>query len=516
MWKKKVRKTLAFLLAVITAASLGGCGSSGDSDSASADADTAAAATDTGADASAAETEETADNGETVNIVWRRHVDVENADEKKVEEAINAYIEPKIGVTVTIITDISNPDLSMMLAAGEEVDLFWDAEWAAGGGLTMINSNGAYDVTDLLPQYPDLYNSIPEQFWEAAKVNGRNYFIPIYKEAATGKGCMVPNLWVEKYGWDLSSIKSLYDLTPMLQQLHDDGVDYPYVTFGTGYDRATGTFVDIDNTGIGFDWDGDQTKIVGRAFTDSYKEFLDLMYSWNQAGYINSSEASRGLDSAAQLEMFAQDEIGFMLWDTIPANEETAFERYGVDMKVVEWVPGRYNLRSVYGSAYSINAKTTKVDACLKFLQLLYTDPALADLALYGIEGTHWNMDEEGRVVKVPDSGYLYGGAWCVTNVMAPDIMETEPADKKEQYAEFNASCEPQLGGSFTFDSSSVSAERAAIVNVNSEYQGLLEGGWVDPDEYLPQYQEALKNAGIDTYIAEMQRQYDEYVQSQQ
>ena len=61
------------------------------------------------------------------------------------------------------------------------------------------------------------------------------------------------------------------------------------------------------------------------------------------------------------------------------------------------------------------------------------------------------------------------------------------------------------------FDTTPVKAEAAAVQAVMDEYRLPLENGVIDPDENLPKFRQALKDAGIDTVIAEKQRQLDEW-----
>ena len=51
----------------------------------------------------------------------------------------------------------------------------------------------------------------------------------------------------------------------------------------------------------------------------------------------------------------------------------------------------------------------------------------------------------------------------------------------------------------------------AAVQSVFDQYRLPLENGVIDPDENLPKFIQALKDAGIDTVIAEKQRQLDEW-----
>ena len=90
----------------------------------------------------------------------------------------------------------------------------------------LVSGKAAYDLSELLPG-TDLYNSIPEAVWESSRYNGKDYFIPCYKESSEGYDLVYPTEKALKYGWDLSSVKKLEDLEPMLEQLKQDGVKYP-------------------------------------------------------------------------------------------------------------------------------------------------------------------------------------------------------------------------------------------------------------------------------------------------
>ena len=65
----------------------------------------------------------------------------------------------------------------------------------------------------------------------------------------------------------------------------------------------------------------------------------------------------------------------------------------------------------------------------------------------------------------------------------------------------------------FSFDNSSVSSEIAAIYAVVDEYRAGLLGGALDLDENYPRFIQKLKDAGIDTVIAEKQKQLDAWAQ---
>ena len=67
-----------------------------------------------------------AENTEPVTINWYRVTWHSNVDEELVENAINEYIEPLIGVNVNIMNDAESTALDLALAAGEEPRVVWN------------------------------------------------------------------------------------------------------------------------------------------------------------------------------------------------------------------------------------------------------------------------------------------------------------------------------------------------------------------------------------------------------
>jgi putative aldouronate transport system substrate-binding protein len=78
----------------------------------------------------------------------------------------------------------------------------------------------------------------------------------------------------------------------------------------------------------------------------------------------------------------------------------------------------------------------------------------------------------------------------------------------------FNKSAVKSKALGFTFDSTSVKTEVAAVTNVTNQYALGLETGTLDPEKVLPQFISKLKGAGIDKIVAEKQKQLDTWAQA--
>ena len=183
--------------------------------------------------ASSGTSDTSADSSDKVEInIYHCTFNIASADSAEVsaiEDAINDYIADKINVKIKL-TDLGQgeyEDKCNLAIANGEANLFWTASWMGSMSTdNLVSGKAAYDLSELLPG-TDLYNSIPEAVWESSRYNGKDYFIPCYKESSEGYDLVYPTEKALKYGWDLSSVKKLEDLEPMLEQLKQDGVKYP-------------------------------------------------------------------------------------------------------------------------------------------------------------------------------------------------------------------------------------------------------------------------------------------------
>ena len=230
------------------------------------------------------------------------------------------------------------------------------------------------------------------------------------------------------------------------------------------------------------------------------------MNSWNEAGYIDDRFATGGIT----------DEMNFLFYAEAMTpdhanqiNERSQLNKDGKGCVYIRLTDTYLNSTSSLGSAMAFASYTPHIDYCLEFMDALYSKTELADLCLYGIEGTHYTRAEDGRVERIADSGYRFD-AWSCANVMTPSLATTDAVDKKEKYAKFNEEAKPSKLLGFIFDTEPVAAEVLACNAVVSEHQGLLENGFMGEDG-LAAYREALVSAGAEKVLEEVNRQLAEF-----
>lgn len=437
----------------------------------------------------------------------------DEAQVQKVEDAINEYIKDKINVRIELndLESGSYTEKANMALNANEINLLWTASWESTIGTNdLVPKEAVYDLTELI-KGTTLYNSMDEGQWEAAKYDGKIYYIPVYKDNVEGYDFMFRKALVDKYGWDVSSVKSLADLEPMLADAKAEGLKYPFLTQRTAmFYRWYINDFDFFTADVTANWvsvDRATNSVVNTIQTPQYKEFATLMAKWAEAGYISEDDVTKTTtDTTTQTQ-----DWGISWWTDIPVNAE-ANARYGQEVVMAPATDRWAHSTSALGSCYCVTANSTEeqVKACIDFMGLLYTDSKLADMYTFGIEGEDFTYDANGQVVQ--NSQKYNHSMWESASATIVTPVQGEPANKAELYKSFNGGANTSCAAGFRFDKKPVEAEFSACQAVFDEYGFALENGGVavaDIDAKIAEYQAALDEAGYQKVLAEFQSQYD-------
>ena len=238
----------------------------------------------------------------------------DEAQVQKVEDAINEYIKDKINVRIELndLESGSYTEKANMALNANEINLLWTASWESTIGTNdLVPKEAVYDLTELI-KGTTLYNSMDEGQWEAAKYDGKIYYIPVYKDNVEGYDFMFRKALVDKYGWDVSSVKSLADLEPMLADAKAEGLKYPFLTQRTAmFYRWYINDFDFFTADVTANWvsvDRATNSVVNTIQTPQYKEFATLMAKWAEAGYISEDDVTKTTtDTTTQTQDFLVD-----------------------------------------------------------------------------------------------------------------------------------------------------------------------------------------------------------------
>lgn len=456
------------------------------------------------------EKKESAEGGgdKPYEILWYT-IGTPQKDTAKVIEEVNKYTKEKINATVKL-TQIDWGDyeqkMQVIIASGEPFDL----AYTSGGKYIQDAQKGAFEPLDELldSNGKELKEVLDPSLIEGAKIDGVLYGIPSNKEVGRQTVYTFNKRLVDKYKFDISTVKTLEDLEPMLKEIkeNESGIS-PIATF-----NAFLPFDYIMTGKLPFALDAETGKIINFYESDEAMQTYKTMHTYYKAGYIKSDAATSKDSWPMDVEnwfvrMGDSQPYADLLWSrsakyevvSVPAEEPTTFNS------------------SVTGAIQAISSTSANPEKTMEFLNLLNTDEYLRNLVDKGIEGVHYEKNEDGTIKDLPARVESYNmPTYSLGNHFNLYLYEDDPSDKWEAFQKFNDSSTPAASLGFHFDAKPVRTEIASISNVSEEFYPALATGTVNPEEYLPKANKKLEDAGIEKVINEIQKQYDAWKKENQ
>lgn len=436
-------------------------------------------------------------------------------DLELVTDEINKILKEKINVTIQYIKipwDEYGQRTTALINSGSDFDIMFASEGDQGDYIGHAQ-NGAWLPLDkyLKPGASGygMYQVINEKFWDGVKVDGKIYGIPTNKELAVPDWWMYPKELVDKYDIDISQYRTLESLEPLFQMIQQNEPEY--IVFEL--DKKAHNFFLLD----GYDWiidkdcplmvknDDADLQVVSIFETDYGRNTLETLHRYYEAGYINNDAAVNDNGSLVKdRKTFLKVGAGG------PASEVVWSNDRGYPVVAQQVTKSYITPNSACGAMMCVNARTKNADACIRFLNLLNTDPELRDLFNYGIEGVHYTKDERNKVVLPQDRTYS-GVQYTQGNFFILSLTQADPDDKWEQFKAFNDEAVYASTLGFVADRREISDELNRISIVSQKYWSNLITGTVNPETELPKFINELKLAGLDKVKKELQKQLDEF-----
>ncbi len=442
---------------------------------------------------------------------------------QSVQDAINEILEEKVNASVEFQfatwTDWGEK-YKMTLTTGG-ADLIYTANWNSFGQLAQ---SGAFlGLDDLLDTVsPDLKAAIDPAALNGCKVNGEVMTVPCLWKQYTCLGIEYREDLREKY--DLPVPDSLENLKAYLQGIKDNDPSQGLLPNGNGilgYETthvasgAYGQRVYIENP----------SKIEEYWFSDQFVEDMKLMKEWADLGFWSRSTLS---DTTDPFERYENGMFVCMPSGNNPNKYTTRVEAWASQHP--EWKTAYHTYSEADGYVWSTTptADATAItkdcknpERAMKVLELLIMDKELNLLTQYGIEGVHYEIAEDGTYKNLsPDFGYEALNAWSLRNPAYKlangqgGVLMQEMFDHYAEVIEEKGTPSVDPFGSFAEDTSSYSAEKAAVDDVCSEYLKPLEAGLVDDVEAsVETFREKVKAAGLDTVREGWAKQWMAYVE---
>ena len=459
------------------------------------------------------------------NLVWYVFGD-KPADHDKVMEKANEIIKAEIGMGLDLqyIDSASYEEkMKLKMASGEAYDLAFTGY--INPYQRAVDLGGLYDITDILKKEGFDSSVMPQFYFDVATIKGRIYGIPNVQVVSNPRCIMMDKSLHDKIGADFPAIekaaceaKTFEDvekyalmLDELFEKVHKERPDL-YV-FNPDSDIIKDLRYENLIGGVTILKDGSTNKLELLRDTEDAKLSMRKLHEWYQKGYIRNDIASVGTAITSN-EDARKVAVRAATWK--PGNEDALTKKYGEE-QVTAFIHVPYIYREMpLKTMTSVGANSKHPEEAVKLLKLVNTNKELYNLICWGIEGTHYNVNEDGRIALIPDSGYdnIGTNAWKYGNQFNSLVRETQPADVWKQTEEMNntAKLSPMLG--FVPDTDRISTELANITNLDSEYKAKKDFGTAAPESYYEEKCQKEDKAGIKTILEEMQKQYDEFLDS--
>lgn len=446
------------------------------------------------------------------------------SDINLIQDAINKIVVKSLNINIKLV-GISNVNYEqkcrLMLASQEKVDLI-----STGTLLNMdysreVANSQLLRLNDLVDKYGSSIKNSLGEFLNCGKINGNIYGIPTLRDEAKAAGFAIRKDLVEKYSLDLTKVKSLKDIEPILKTLKEKE---PSITpFFTGQDSMSGLeqSMRIPNgdplasdhffSGVLINASSSKLKVVDYYETPEYLSMIKLARKWNKAGYLLPNVITN--DDSAYI-LIRTGKIASYLQDVKPGIQGQISKQCARKMLIVPISTPVSNTSTVTGFMWGIPAYAKSPELSMKLLNLLYSDPRIVNLLSWGLEGRHYVKMADGRInypngVNVSNTGYDMNEGFIFGNQMLSYVWDGDPVNLWKQMDSFNKIAIKSKALGFFFDATPVEPEYDACTGIWQGYQKALGVGAVDPEKVLPEFIMKLKVAGVDKIVAEKQRQLD-------
>lgn len=444
-------------------------------------------------------------------------------DEERIEGKINEILEKELNANLDLVVlpwASATQQLQLMLAGDEKIDIFYTN---ATNAVQYMHSGQIMDMTELVDKYgKNLKEVMGEDAVKGNNVGGFLYGVPNQIERGSIPAIFMRKDLVEKYNIDTSKIKEPSDLESVFATVQAGEPDMTMLFSSNESDnpvsRLFGGDSMADNNSLGVLMDQENsTEIANFYESDWYKETTSMLYDWYQKGYISKDAGTNTENWRTVCKAGNLFSLFFAYHPGTPVEFESST---GYEFEIV---PFRdypvMNCQSYNGVIFSIAQNSENPEKAMEVLDYIYGSPEVMNLLNWGEEGVDYIIeDKENGIINYPEGitadnvGYSLNLGWELPNQFIAHKWTGSDPQLWEKMEEFNNSAKKSKAVGFFFDNTEYESQIAAFSNVVKQYAGSLNSGSGDPEVLLPQFQKALKDAGIDEIIAAKQEQFDAWL----
>lgn len=439
----------------------------------------------------------------------------ENEFHDKVLDAIN------VDVTVQYLpwSEYAGGKTELMLSSGEKFVTYTDTAF-----LSKCVSKGYYaDITKAAEAYAqDLRkNCGGDEMFDIWKVDGKLYALPFGNKPNAGENYVITarqDLLEEVGMTELKTLEDVEQIFTLSKEKHPDIIGFgrggilPQMVNGVIESDMNvfrlNNFVSTDGNKL------DDPTIYNYYASEEYKQAANIFRDWYQKGMIPSYVMSNGSQIDAE---FMAGKALFATGASYRVFEyEDAVRKADPNAKFKNYFLGDQSRkplmsRGTYSTAFAVSANVEgrELEGYVKLINLLQSSQEWVDFILYGVEGKDYNISEDGQLEMINTDALFE--TWLPDNINFKRYQSYITEDQIKTYEQWNDGCIPQKDLGFSFDMTPVQTEYAQMQAVEQEYFYPITNGLVDYDEAIDEALKKLDEAGIDRFLEEYQKQYNDF-----
>lgn len=464
-------------------------------------------------------------------------------DLKKVQEEVNKILREEINAEINMtgfnISEYGGK-VNAAVASSVKFDLLWtDFE----SYYRYLDMEALYPLDNLLENYgKDVYNDMQPQLWNQVKKDGKIFGAPNIQILPRAGGFTVANEdffkdFMSKYDFTetdmvkmpLAGVSPVYIpqatnaeswgkldvLENYLKYLAKENLGQGGITYGFELPYFLESFCGFDSLSTGMNVpgvvravDGDP-KVFNQFESEEFKTTINYLEKWYKSELIPAD-----VDQSS----YTIGNLDFIPERTWKPDNRTSYVQGGKTKYRYTYQISEPNYLQSYilGTMWSISATSQNPGRSMKFLNLLHKDARIHNLLKLGVEGTHYELVNEGKQAKQLPASARYNNndtRWVLGNELIGLPLDIQSANVFETTKEINEKTPISKVIGFVFDRSNVVTEIQLCSDVCSTYLSMGYGKILAKDpNYYTKFITALNNAGMKKIINEKQNQLSEWL----
>lgn len=434
----------------------------------------------------------------------------ENEFHEKILEDLN------IDLSVEYVPWGEGSVLTTMLASGEKFGLM--TILSGSQDLARKGLLATFDEEMIKEVAPDYLEARMGLGFEFTTYKGDILSIPMGAIAYSGAqdNFTVRNDILNQVGWDYTQIETYDDLMDAIAAVH---AEFPDLTILASTGFLSKALSSVYAPGTNFKPEGfcvideskpDSDEVINWYESEYFEKLCKMMQEWHELGYIDMeyltdvSFHKTEWDNDKALLNFGAPKHIYLHSD---ATDPEGMDRQYLSINDTPCVMTRnYD----WGFSASI-ADQDNTENWMRLFNWIYESEENYRFALYGVEGKDYEVGEDGKIERLTEDQFIY--TWQCSTLLYEDLSMYDP-EEVEAYLNFDSNSVVSKAAGFSFDSTPVQAQEAALSAIIGEKIVKIGTGLGDFDAEFPAILEELKANGLDEYVAEYQRQFSEFMAS--